>query len=285
MTARKRVGTLPARRLAWRRVSPCSSNHHSSLGSSSDASPAHASGDATPDQSLSGYSSPATTIDDSPASPRFVYPPIMTLRYSEAYRRWRSTALSTMYPLTTSELSPRDSSSESYAGSSRKRCKSPAATMPLPTSALGAIEEDIDVGVGVEVNTGIGIGVEVAIEERIRDIEAGQRQLEIDSLRLHMLLTQEELRQAYRARYYDRLRTMTNTRSGMTSAAIEEMIKRHVAEALEAREANRNLGLGNDNDEGGNGNGDGNGNGRGNGNGNHNENDKGARPIVQECTY
>ncbi|GJR75442.1 putative reverse transcriptase domain-containing protein [Tanacetum coccineum] len=47
--------------------------------------------------------------------------------------------------------------------------------------------------------------------------------------------------------------TMTNTRSGMTPAAIKEMINRHMAEALETHEANRNIRLGNGNDEGGNG--------------------------------
>ncbi|GJV22312.1 hypothetical protein Tco_1371332 [Tanacetum coccineum] len=69
-------------------------------------------------------------------------------------------------------------------------------------------------------------------------------------------------------------RTMTNTRSGMTPTAIEEMINRRVTEALETREANRNIRLGNGDDEGGNR------NRGGNGNGNHNENDKDARPVV-----
>ncbi|GKC41498.1 reverse transcriptase domain-containing protein [Tanacetum coccineum] len=78
---------------------------------------------------------------------------------------------------------------------------------------------------------------------------------------------------------------MANTRFGMTRAAIKEMINRRMTEALEAGEANRNLRLGNGNDDGGSGNGDGNGNGGGNGNGNHNENDRGARPVVRECTY
>ncbi|GJX17428.1 hypothetical protein Tco_0218260 [Tanacetum coccineum] len=63
------------------------------------------------------------------------------------------------------------------------------------------------------------------------------------------------------------------------------MINRRVTEALETREANRNIGLGNGNDEGGNRNGNGNGNGEGNGNGNHNENDRDARPVVREFTY
>ncbi|GKB68416.1 hypothetical protein Tco_0929828 [Tanacetum coccineum] len=78
---------------------------------------------------------------------------------------------------------------------------------------------------------------------------------------------------------------MTNTRFGMMSAAIEEMINRHMTEALEPCEANRNIGLGNGNDEGGNGNGNGNGNGGGNENGNHNENDRDVRLVVRECTY
>ncbi|GKB43302.1 putative reverse transcriptase domain-containing protein [Tanacetum coccineum] len=74
---------------------------------------------------------------------------------------------------------------------------------------------------------------------------------------------------------------MTYTHSRMTPTAIEEMINRRVAEALEAREANRNLGLRNGYDKGGNGNG----NGGGNGNGNHNKNDRDARHVVRECTY
>ncbi|GJS33494.1 hypothetical protein Tco_0531876 [Tanacetum coccineum] len=77
---------------------------------------------------------------------------------------------------------------------------------------------------------------------------------------------------------------MTNTRSGMTSTTIEEIINRRMTEALETRKANRNIRLGNGNDEGGNGNGNGNGNRGGNGNGNHNENDRDARLVVRECT-
>ncbi|GKC35365.1 hypothetical protein Tco_1047749, partial [Tanacetum coccineum] len=53
-------------------------------------------------------------------------------------------------------------------------------------------------------------------------------------------------------------RTMTNTRSGMTHAAIEEMINQRVNAALEAHRVNRNLELGNGNDNGNGDNGDGN---------------------------
>nr|GEV02170.1 hypothetical protein [Tanacetum cinerariifolium] len=95
------------------------------------------------------------------------------------------------------------------------------------------------------------------------------------------------------------LRTMTNTRSRMTLAAIEEMINRRVIEVLEAHEINRDLRLenlngnhnnGNGNGNGGNGNGNGgNGNGNGgNGNGlvgNRNGDGRGDRLVARECTY
>ncbi|GKA40005.1 putative reverse transcriptase domain-containing protein [Tanacetum coccineum] len=74
---------------------------------------------------------------------------------------------------------------------------------------------------------------------------------------------------------------MTNTRSGMTPAAVEEMINRRVTEALETHEANRNIRLGNGNDEGGNRNGNGYRNGGWNGNGNHNENNRDARHVIE----
>ncbi|GJX81786.1 putative reverse transcriptase domain-containing protein [Tanacetum coccineum] len=128
----------------------------------------------------------------------------------------------------------------------------------------------------------------------------------VSSLRLHMSLSQEEFRQIRRDRDDARgrlRRTMTNTRSGMTHAAIEEMINQRVNAALEAHQVNRNLELGNNNgngngDDNGNGNGNGNGddNGNGNGNGNHggdngdrnenhNGNGRGDRLVARECTY
>ncbi|GJU57296.1 hypothetical protein Tco_1235062 [Tanacetum coccineum] len=160
MTARKRVGPLLARRLC---VSPHSLDHHSSSGSSLNASPAHASSRPTPDQSISGYSSPTTTIDNSPAPPRFLYPPIMTPRDSEAYHYWRSPAATMPLHIPASGalvlthadlLPPRKRFRDSY-------------------SSEESIKKDIDDGVGIEVDTRIGMGVEVAREDRIRDIEAG----------------------------------------------------------------------------------------------------------------
>ncbi|GJZ71382.1 putative reverse transcriptase domain-containing protein, partial [Tanacetum coccineum] len=81
------------------------------------------------------------------------------------------------------------------------------------------------------------------------------------------------------------VRTMTNTRSGMTHTAIEEMINQRVNAALEAHRVNRNLKLGNGN-ENGNGNGNGNNGGdNGDGNENHNVNRRGDRLVALECTY
>ncbi|GJW33630.1 hypothetical protein Tco_0053662 [Tanacetum coccineum] len=71
---------------------------------------------------------------------KFVYPPLArTPQCSEAYRRWRSAPLSTMYLPTTSESSAGDSSFESSAGPSRKRCRSPAATMISSIHAARAL--------------------------------------------------------------------------------------------------------------------------------------------------
>ncbi|GJZ44847.1 hypothetical protein Tco_0592443 [Tanacetum coccineum] len=118
--------------------------------------------------------------------------------------------------------------------------------------------------------------------DRITEFETAQKYL-----RRHMALSQEEFLQIRKDHDDTRRRlrrTMTNTRSRMTSAIIEEMINRRMTKALETLKANRNIVLGNGNDEGGNGNGNGNGNRGGNGNGNHNENDRDARLVVRECT-
>ncbi|GKF07370.1 hypothetical protein Tco_0041594, partial [Tanacetum coccineum] len=104
LAARKRVGPLPARRLAWRHASPRSSDHHSSSSSSSsDSLPVHSSSLNAPDQAHSGSS----TRD---VPPRLCYPPRRAPRCSKAFRHWCAAPLSTLYPPTTSESSSGDSS-------------------------------------------------------------------------------------------------------------------------------------------------------------------------------
>ncbi|GKC35894.1 hypothetical protein Tco_1048278 [Tanacetum coccineum] len=188
LTARKRVGPLPARRLACRRVSPRSSDHHSSSSSSfSDSLPVHLSGLAASDQAHSGPS----TRD---VSPKLCYPMRRAPRRSEAFHHWCAAPLSTLYPPTTSESSLGDSSerplhsSSHSAGPYRKRCRSPIDSVPSSTPVIGSldptrddlllprkrfrdsylsaasIEEDAEVGpkeTGVDMELGIGDGDDV----------------------------------------------------------------------------------------------------------------------------
>nr|GEW24064.1 hypothetical protein [Tanacetum cinerariifolium] len=104
-----------------------------SSGSSSDSSSVHSLG-----QSHSG---PSTRV----VSPRLVDPSVRTPRCSDAFMRWRSAPLSTLYPPTTSESSP-DSSSKRLLDSSspstgpyRKRCRSPTTLVPSSTTVLRLI--------------------------------------------------------------------------------------------------------------------------------------------------
>ncbi|GJW99484.1 hypothetical protein Tco_0183398 [Tanacetum coccineum] len=129
LTVRKRVGPLPARRLAWRHASPRSSDH---------SSPVHSSGLDAPDQAY-----PRSSTRD--VSPRLGYPSRRAPRRSEAFRRWCATPLSTLYPPTTSESSSGDSSerplhsSSHSAGPSRKRCRSPVDSVPSSTPVMGSL--------------------------------------------------------------------------------------------------------------------------------------------------
>ncbi|GJU82710.1 hypothetical protein Tco_1285075 [Tanacetum coccineum] len=65
LITRKRVGPIPARRLAWRRVFHHSSDRYSSPDSSSSSSPS--------DRSLSGHTPPDTTDADSSTPHRFFH--------------------------------------------------------------------------------------------------------------------------------------------------------------------------------------------------------------------
>ncbi|GKD37474.1 reverse transcriptase domain-containing protein [Tanacetum coccineum] len=86
------------------------------------------------------HTPPDTTDGDSSTPLRFVHPSLArTPRCSEAYLRWRSAPLSTMYPLTTSQSSAGDSFSESSDRPSHKRCRSPAATMTSPIHVTRAL--------------------------------------------------------------------------------------------------------------------------------------------------
>ncbi|GKD33838.1 reverse transcriptase domain-containing protein, partial [Tanacetum coccineum] len=130
LTARKLVRPLPSHRLALRYTS-----HHLDNFTSESSS-----GYSSSDHSLSGHTPPDTTNADSSTPQRFVHRSLArTPRCSEAYLYWRSAPLSTMYPPTTFKSSARDSSSESSARPSRKRCRSPTAIVTLSIHDMRAL--------------------------------------------------------------------------------------------------------------------------------------------------
>ncbi|GKF38091.1 hypothetical protein Tco_0118152, partial [Tanacetum coccineum] len=90
----------------------------------------------------------------------------------------------------------------------------------------------------------------------------------VNSLRLHMSLSQEEFRLIRRDR---------DVLEGYLGEALAAHEATRAANALEAENQSQN-GSDGDNGNGGNGNGE-------NGNGNPNENGRGDRPVARECTY
>ncbi|GKC88401.1 putative reverse transcriptase domain-containing protein, partial [Tanacetum coccineum] len=184
LTARMRVGPLPARRLASRHASPRSSDHHSSSS-----------------RSISG----SRTI-------QFFRSP----QHSKAFHHWCAAPLSTLYPPTTSESSLGDSSerplhlSSHSAKPSRKRCRSPVDSVPSSMPVMGSlaptradllpprkrfrdsyspeasIEEDAEVGpieTGVDMELGIGDGDDVRdhVEIDLKDVRDDTEEYEADA--------------------------------------------------------------------------------------------------------
>ncbi|GKA51671.1 hypothetical protein Tco_0744867 [Tanacetum coccineum] len=279
LTARKRVGPIPARRLAWRHVSHHSLDRHSSSDSSFSS--------LLSDHSLSGHTPPDTTNVDSSTPQRFVHRSLTrTPRRSEDFRRWRP---------------------------SRKRCRPPTASIPSPTHVsrsiaptpadllphrkrfrdsysledrgeehmeVDVVDADVDAYVGISdgvaahTEDSIDTGVKIAASDVREDEEefeaeasvADTREIVLDPLAIgnssesskggildledtiydivHYML-EEEFHQVRRDRDDTRRRlrrlesTMTITRSSMTPETIEELINRRVEEALSVHEATR----------------------------------------------
>nr|GEZ69587.1 hypothetical protein [Tanacetum cinerariifolium] len=106
LTTRKSVRPLPSHRLALMYTSHHLDHFTSGSLSSHSSSDHSSSGHSSSGHSLSGHTPLDTTVTDSSTPLKFVHPSLArTLRCSEAYLRWRSSPLSTMYPPTTSELS------------------------------------------------------------------------------------------------------------------------------------------------------------------------------------
>ncbi|GKD89684.1 hypothetical protein Tco_1365191, partial [Tanacetum coccineum] len=330
LTSRKRVGPLPARRLAWRRASPQSLGHHpSSLSSSSDSSLVHSSESSSRDSSERPLHSSSHSAGPSHKRCRS---PVDSVPSS-------TPVMGSLAPTRADLLPPRKRFRYSY--SSEASIEEDTEIDPIETEvdmelgigdgddvrdhvgidpvSASIVEEEIVKPVGEDSSDSSGTrdGIVRSFEDmpidlndvvhdfyhhmsevridRIVEIETIQRQLEayqlmargqrvsmieridslrlknlkvramldierdcMNSLRLHMSLSQEEFRQVY-------------------------------GDRDDTRERLRRGGDGN-----GNGNGDGNGNGTGNGNnggdgGNGNENrnvnGRGDRPGARECTY
>ncbi|GJU88962.1 hypothetical protein Tco_1301385 [Tanacetum coccineum] len=187
LTARKRVGPLPSRRLASRHAPPRSPDHHSSSSSSSsDSSPVHSLGLDVSDQAHSGSS----TRD---VSPRLCYPPRRAPRRSEAFRHWCAAPLSTLYPPTTSESSSGDSSerplhsSSHSAGPFHKRCRSPVDSVPSSTPVIGSLAPTradlLPPQTKVDMELGIGDGDDVRdhVEIDPRDVRDDTEEYEANT--------------------------------------------------------------------------------------------------------
>ncbi|GKE68986.1 reverse transcriptase domain-containing protein [Tanacetum coccineum] len=170
-------------------------DHFTYRSSSSHSSSDHSSsGHSISSHSLPGHLPPDTTVVDSSTPPRFVYPSLAkTPRCSEAYLRWRSAPLSTMYPSTTSESSAGDSSSEPSARPSRKRCRYSVATLTSSIHATRDIETDatavevvvdrdvvtrIDACIDIEVD--VGVDVEDEVKDKVESSDRGTMEVGVD---------------------------------------------------------------------------------------------------------
>ncbi|GKF51095.1 hypothetical protein Tco_0147562, partial [Tanacetum coccineum] len=128
LTARKRVGPLPARRLASRHASPRSSDHHSSSSSSSsDSSLVHSSGLDASDQAHSGSSTVLPSEESTMTSPVDSVPSFTPV-------------IGSLAPIRADLLPPRKRFRDSY-------------------SSEASMEEDAEVGhIKTEVDMELGIG-------------------------------------------------------------------------------------------------------------------------------
>ncbi|GKE32770.1 hypothetical protein Tco_1452092, partial [Tanacetum coccineum] len=268
-------------------------DHFTSRSSSSYLSSDHSSfGHSILGHSLSIHTPPDTTDADSSTPLRFGHSLLArTPRCSEAYLYWRSAPLSTMYPLTTSESSVGDSSSELFARPSRKRCRfrdsislEDSVEEDIDRDVLEVIEADatavevaVDKDVEAGINAGIGIEVDVRVdvkdkvEDEVESDDRGTIEVVMDVVARIDIPDAMLMPDAV-----ERLEQVEDGLEDIYDHAIKELVNRRVEEALAAYEATRAAnaleaksqsqnGSDGDNGNGGNRNG-GDGNG-GNGNG------------------
>ncbi|GJT41792.1 reverse transcriptase domain-containing protein [Tanacetum coccineum] len=236
-----------------------------------------------------------------PLAPRFVHPSLArTPQCSEAYLRWRSAPLSTMYPPTTSESSVRDSSSDDAGIDMEVNIRDDVEDEvedEVEFSDRGTIKVGVDMVAGINILDGLIPDAVEHLEQRgveARSLIAGGERASLLDQVASLERSNARLRGTMMMEIARSDRTMTITHSGMTPKAIEELVNQRVEEALAAYEATHAANAleaesqsqnGSDGDNGNGNGGDGNGGDGNGGNGNPNENDRGARPVARECTY
>ncbi|GJX73765.1 hypothetical protein Tco_0312360 [Tanacetum coccineum] len=302
LTARKRVGPFPARRLAWRRISHRSSDHHSSPDFTSDSSSSSSSSNSSSD--ISSESSPDSSSERSldssspsagPSRKRCRFP--TTLVPS-------STPISRPIAPALADLLSCKRFRDSYSSEVSREEHMEIGTANAETVAdLG-----ISKGVGARTKDGIDLGVEVAtsdIREDGEEFEAeasagGTMEVTVDPL------VNSDISEPTGGDTPDLKGTLYDISHYMSEVPLDRIIEFETTQRrLEAGRENlrvrallyvksdrvdslrhhmatfmrsvRQLVV--------NENGNGNKNGGGNGNRNHNENDRDARPVIRECTY
>ncbi|GKE69305.1 hypothetical protein Tco_1527377, partial [Tanacetum coccineum] len=177
LTARKRVGPLPARRLASRHVSPLPSDHRSSSSSSSsDSLPVYSSGLDASDQAHSG----SLTRD---VPPRLCYPSRRVPRCSEAFHHWCAAPLST---LSSVDSVPSSTSVMGSLASTRVDLLPPCKRFRDSYLFEASIEEDTEVDpieteVDIELGMGDGDDVRDHVEIDPRDVRYDTEGYEADT--------------------------------------------------------------------------------------------------------
>nr|GEV74033.1 hypothetical protein [Tanacetum cinerariifolium] len=326
LTARKSVRPLPSHRLALRYTShhldrfTSGSSDHSSYGhcTSDHSSFGHSTLDhsssrhSTLGHSLSGHTPPVTTIADSSAPSRFIYPPLTRASwYSEAYRHRRSAPLSTMYPPTTFESSVgilllshlmdhlvRGVGLIQLLGLGiifhQRMVLRRTLMQNIKANATAVmVTADIDVKAGIDVGIGMVVDVRVDVEDevegKVESSDRGTMEVGVDVVdRVKDIETrQRELEERIliasgeRAGLLDRVAQLKNSLTNEWRGSWLLMRQNHAAELVVKSknqngddDDNRNVGAnGNINGRGnGDGNGKGNGNGNKGGNGNGNTN-------------
>nr|GEV75000.1 hypothetical protein [Tanacetum cinerariifolium] len=307
MSVRKKVGLLPTHRLAVRHSLDYSSSYHFTLDDSSRdsslSSSSQTSSDSSTDALSNSSSSHSSSNHSSPVLPSGLY-----------YKRSRETRLRDDVVEKSSDEPHLEHDIDLEIHAEINECIDYAGALRARGDDARVVVEAVD---REEIETGTRGLVEVKVERVTHPAvpddnpEPAQDEGAVERDQGHIIIATSQ-QSVVRSEKISELKRDNVRLRGTLDVAINELIERQVAEALEACDAARNLelfvegggeqedgnrgnGNGGVNGNGGNGN-RGNGNSGGNDNGNNNGNSNGNRggngynfgglmPIARECTY